>query len=91
MAKKKEYSSQAKPKDISGKEQDPPVVVGGGGSVRVFIRNGATQITPSPRPGYMCFHLGVNIRKVHIYDGETSGLTSRDVRNADRHFTQFDE
>ena len=70
---------------------DPPIIVGGGGSVLVLIRSNATQITPSPRPGYLCFRLGSNIKTVQFFDGVTPGTTPLSVKDTKRHFTQFDE
>jgi hypothetical protein len=97
MATKRKKSNSTKaitPRSLiapSTKEQDPPIVVGGGGSVFVFIKDSATRVSPSPKPGYICYKLNVNIKKVHVYDGVTPGLTSRDVKDAAKHFTQFDD
>lgn len=69
---------------------DPPVIIGGG-SVNVFFKSNAVEVTPSPKAGYRCFKVAGNIKRLAFYDGETPGLTSLDVKNSKTFFTQADE
>ena len=70
---------------------DPPIIIGGGGSVRVFFKSSATEIIPSPRDGYRCFRLPGNIKNLAFFDGETPGITNLAVKNSNAFFTQADE
>jgi hypothetical protein len=93
MAKSKAKQGSAYQRRIAPKRKlisDPPVIIGGG-SVKVFFKSTANEIIPSPRPGYRCFQMGGNIKKLSFYDGETPGLQNLDVKNSKMFFTQADE
>jgi hypothetical protein len=84
MAAKK--TSKKRVKDLL---PDPPILVGGGGSFRVFFKNTATEIVPSPKAGYRCFRLGSNLKKLAIFDGDI-GLIDVDLKGPS-YFVQFEE
>lgn len=93
MAKSKAKQGSAGPRRIAPKRKltsDPPVIIGGG-SVKVFFKSTASEVIPSPRPGYRCFLVGGNVKKLSFYDGVTPGLTNLDVKDSKTFFTQADE
>ena len=56
MAAKKKTDAPAKQTTRKPKlVEDPPVIVGGGNSVYVYIKTTATPVNPSPILGYLCF------------------------------------
>jgi hypothetical protein len=69
-------------------EQDPPVVVGGGGSVLTYVKASATEI-PSPQPGYRAFKLPHNIKSVFVSDG-AGGTWSIPV-HPNKHYVMFQD
>ena len=75
----------------SGKRElapDPPIIIGGG-SVRIFFKDNATEIVPSPKEGYRCFRLGNNLKKLNVFDGDI-GLMQIALKGAN-YLVNFDE
>jgi hypothetical protein len=68
---------------------DPPVIIGGG-SVNVFFKSNAIEV-PSTKPGYRCFKVGGNIKKLAFYNGEDPGSSNLDVKNPKTFFVQAEE
>lgn len=84
---------------------DPPIIVGGGGSTYVWLRNDLTwQLLPNPanppyefedfdfrKENYKCYHLPtVRLRKYKTHDGEDEG-GSHSVKVRGKHGTRFYE
>jgi len=68
---------------------DPPVIVGGGSSVYVFIRSSATPVSPSPLPGYTCYQLPDDVQVLRISNGVSPRIITVPLR-ADRFGANFD-
>ena len=67
---------------------DPPIIIGGG-SVRIFFKSTATEIVPSPKPGYRCFRLAGNMKKLNVFDGDI-GLFPIDLKGPN-YLVNFEE
>ena len=93
MAKSKEtpgYAGSGGTKARKPLTSDPPVIIGGG-SVNVFFKSNATEVIPSPKPGYRCFKVAGNVKKLAFYNGEDPGSSNLDVKNPKTFFIQADE
>jgi hypothetical protein len=82
----KKGSSKSVFKDLL--EQDPPIVVGGGSSVYVFLKASATSY-PSPVPGYIGFKLSHNIKFLYVSDG--MGGTNSIPVDSKKHNARFQD
>ncbi len=68
MAKKSKNASQVQNGGVGPRQVDPPIIVGGGGSVTVDFKTSPTTINPSP--GYARRHrLPNDIVRILISDG----------------------
>ena len=70
-------------------EQIPPVIVGGGGSVYIYLRGTPTLITPSPVPQYTCYRLNRNLRRLFVID--RANVEHRIELDPSNHIASFDE
>ena len=74
--KKKENLGRVKLTD------DPPIIIGGGGSVLIFIKGTAMPVSPSPIEGYNCFRLAEDIHVLRLTDGITPRIRAIPVAPA---------
>jgi hypothetical protein len=108
MATKKSAKNQASKKVASKtggryegprlKEQDPPIVVGGGNSTYIWIKKGLSlTFQPNPTPdypinmnSYVCWDVNIDItRQIKVHDGVNS-QNPHPVRHPRRHRTTFE-
>ncbi len=75
MAKKKTHNtSQPQDGGVGTKQVDPPIIVGGGGSVIIDFKTLPSTVSP-PQPGYARRHrIPENITKILISDGITGKI-----------------
>lgn len=82
---------------------EPPIIVGGGGSTYIWIRNTYTlQLQPTPNdPGYdgfddfvfkkenyTCYELPVDLGSYRTHDGDDEGKPHR-IKDRKKHGTRF--
>lgn len=93
MATKKKTQKSSKGKNsLTRKQQDAPVIIGGG-SVHVFVKDTATLCPDhSTIEGYRCYKLnGPNIRSISVHDGQTPGTKpGPPIKDYRKFFVQFD-
>ena len=93
MAKKtteSSYTGGRKAKAKTMLDGDPPILIGGGGSIYVFFKDNANEIIPSPKDGYRCFRLGGNLKNVSVYDGMNPGTKNTNIKDPKTAFVQCD-
>ena len=85
---------------MSGRATDPPILVGGGGSTLIWVRNDftLTQIPSAPagapKPGhpanYQIFEVDVNVTNSTVKVNQSGGQTKHTGMDPKKHSTEFE-